>query len=57
MKKTNLSAIAKTTLLSALVSQGISWANSPKVIDPVVSPILTINGFTFADLNKKWQIR
>jgi hypothetical protein len=52
MKKTNLSAIAKTTLLSALVSQGISWANSPKVIDPVVSPILTINGFTFADLNK-----
>jgi beta-glucosidase len=32
------------------------WANSPKVIDPVVSPILTINGFTFADLNKNGKL-
>ncbi|MFT5252242.1 MAG: beta-glucosidase [Flavobacteriales bacterium] len=56
MKKTNLSAIAKTTLLSALVSTGISLGNTPKVIDPILNPILTINGFTFADLNKNGKL-
>lgn len=56
MKKTNLSTIAKTTLLMALVSTGISWGNTPKTIDPATNPILTINGFKFADLNKNGKL-
>lgn len=56
MKTTTLSNIAKTTLLSALVCSGISWAKSPKTTDPVPTPILTVNGFTFADLNNNGKL-
>ena len=56
MKNKTITKIVKTSLLSAIVVSGISWTNKPKTNDPVTSPIITINGFTFSDLNKNGKL-
>ncbi|WP_367752662.1 glycoside hydrolase family 3 N-terminal domain-containing protein [Flavobacterium sp. WC2430] len=56
MKNTTISQIVKTSLLSALVVSGISWTKKPEINDPKNSPIITINGFTFSDLNKNGKL-
>ncbi|WP_369769372.1 glycoside hydrolase family 3 N-terminal domain-containing protein [Flavobacterium sp. WC2416] len=56
MKNNTISQIVKTSLLSALVVSGISWTKKPEINDPKNSPIITINGFTFSDLNKNGKL-
>lgn len=56
MKNKSISKIAKTSLLSALVLSGISWAKNPEIKDTKPSPIITVNGFTFSDLNKNGKL-
>jgi len=56
MKNNTISQIVKTSLLSALVVSGISWTKKPEIKDPKNSPIITINGFTFSDLNKNGKL-
>lgn len=56
MKNITISKMVKTSLLSALVVSSISWTKNPEKKDPKNSPILTINGFTFSDLNKNGKL-
>ena len=56
MKNNSISKIAKTSLLSALVISGISWAKTPEVKETKPNPIITVNGFTFSDLNKNGKL-
>ncbi|KIA83973.1 glycoside hydrolase family 3 N-terminal domain-containing protein [Flavobacterium sp. AED] len=56
MKNNSISKIAKTSLLSALVISGISWAKNPEVKETKPNPIITVNGFTFSDLNKNGKL-
>ncbi|WP_035671508.1 glycoside hydrolase family 3 N-terminal domain-containing protein [Flavobacterium sp. 83] len=56
MKNKSISKIAKTSLLSALVISGISWGKNPEIKETKSNPIITINGFTFSDLNKNGKL-
>ena len=56
MKNKTITKIVKTSLLSAIVVSSISWTKNPEKKDPKNSPILTINGFTFSDLNKNGKL-
>lgn len=56
MKNKSISKIAKTSLLSALVFSGISWASHSETKKPKTNPIITINGFTFSDLNNNGKL-
>jgi beta-glucosidase len=56
MKNNSISKIAKTSLLSALVISGISWAKNPEIKETKPNPIITVNGFTFSDLNKNGKL-
>ena len=56
MKNFSLSKIAKISLLSTLVVSGVSWSNNPRLKNPIDNPILTINGFTFSDLNQNGKL-
>lgn len=56
MKKTVFSKIAKISLLSALVVSGISWNKNPENNEPNNTPKITINGFTFSDLNQNGKL-
>ena len=56
MKKTFFSKIAKISLLSALVASGISWNKNPENDEPNTTPKITINGFTFTDLNQNGKL-
>ncbi|MFV5684368.1 glycoside hydrolase family 3 N-terminal domain-containing protein [Flavobacterium sp. GB2R13] len=56
MKNNSISKIAKTSLLSALVISGISWAKNPEIKETTPNPIITVNGFTFSDLNKNGKL-
>ncbi|WP_339920430.1 glycoside hydrolase family 3 C-terminal domain-containing protein [uncultured Flavobacterium sp.] len=56
MRSKSISTIAKTSLLSALVFSGISWASNPEKKAPKSTPIITVNGFTFSDLNRNGKL-
>ena len=56
MKKTAFSKIAKISLLSVLVVSGISWNKNPENNEPSNTPKITINGFTFSDLNQNGKL-
>lgn len=56
MRSKSISTIAKTSLLSALVFSGISWASNPEKKNPKSTPIITVNGFTFSDLNRNGKL-
>ena len=56
MKKTAFSKIAKISLLSVLVASGISWNKNPENNEPSNTPKITINGFTFSDLNQNGKL-
>jgi beta-glucosidase len=56
MKNKSITKIVKTSLLSALVFSGISWASDSDLQKPKTNPILTINGFTFSDLNSNGKL-
>ena len=56
MKKTFFSKIAKISLLSALVASGISWNKNSENNEPNTTPKITINGFTFTDLNQNGKL-
>lgn len=56
MKNYSLNKIAKITLLSVLIVSGISWKKSPTKPNSVENRIITINGFTFTDLNQNGKL-
>ncbi len=56
MKNYSFKKIAKTSLLSALVVSGISWNTNPTKTDANDNPIITVDGFTFSDLNKNGKL-
>jgi len=56
MKNFSFSKIAKISLLSTLVVSGVSWSNNPVIKNSNENPILTINGFTFSDLNQNGKL-
>ncbi|MFM2368528.1 MAG: hypothetical protein RL619_828, partial [Bacteroidota bacterium] len=56
MKKLSFSKIAKISLLSTLVVSGISWNKNPEIKDANDKPIITIDGFTFSDLNQNGKL-
>lgn len=56
MRNKSISKIAKTSMLSALLFSGISWANNSEIDPPKTNPIITINGFSFSDLNQNGKL-
>ncbi len=56
MKNYFFMKIAKTALFSALVISAISWDTKPKLNTSIENPLLTIDGFTFADLNNNGKL-
>ena len=56
MKNFSFSKIAKISLLSTLVVSGVSWSKNPGIKDLNNKPLLTINGFTFPDLNQNGKL-
>jgi beta-glucosidase len=56
MRNKSISTITKTSLLFALVFSGISWASNPEKKAPDSTPIITVNGFTFSDLNRDGKL-
>jgi len=56
MQHHSFSKLAKTTLLSALVISSVSWTSHPNKIIGTDNPILTIDGFTFTDLNNNGKL-
>lgn len=56
MKNYSLLKIAKVSLLSTLVFSGISWNKNSETTDANGKPILTINGFSFSDLNQNGKL-
>jgi beta-glucosidase len=56
MKKNSIKKIARISLLSVLAISSTSWAKSPELKDNKTTPIITINGFTFSDLNKNGKL-
>ncbi len=56
MKKFSFSKIAKISLLSTLVVSGVSWSKNPGDKDSNGKPLITVNGFTFSDLNQNGKL-
>ena len=56
MKNFSFSKIAKISLLSTLVVSGVSWSKNPGDKDANGKPLITINGFTFSDLNQNRKL-
>ncbi|MFV8464737.1 glycoside hydrolase family 3 N-terminal domain-containing protein [Flavobacterium sp. LB1P62] len=56
MKNLSFSKIAKISLLSTLVISGISWNKNSEIKDSNDKPIITIDGFTFSDLNQNGKL-
>ncbi|MFT5713678.1 MAG: beta-glucosidase [Flavobacterium sp.] len=56
MRNKSISKIAKISLLSALLLSGFSWASNSEINPPKTTPIITINGFTFSDLNRNGKL-
>lgn len=56
MKKTTITKIAKVTLLTTVVLTGISWTNKPIHESTKTVPIISIDGFTFHDLNQNGKL-
>jgi beta-glucosidase len=56
MKKFTFVKIAKISLLSALVVSGISWSKNPTSKDATNKSLITINSFTFSDLNQNGKL-
>ncbi|MES2240640.1 MAG: glycoside hydrolase family 3 N-terminal domain-containing protein [Bacteroidota bacterium] len=56
MNFSNIRKIAKVSLVSTLVVSGISWNKKPENNKIKKNPIITINGFTFSDLNKNGKL-
>ena len=49
-------SIAKISLLSVLIFSGISWKKNPEIKETDDKPKITINGFTFSDLNQNGKL-
>jgi beta-glucosidase len=56
MKNFSISKLAKISLLSTLVVSGVSWSKNSGIKMPYNNPIITINGFTFSDLNQNGKL-
>ncbi len=56
MKNFSLSKIAKISLLSSLIVSGYSWSKNPDNKDVNGNPIITVNGYTFSDLNHNGKL-
>ena len=56
MKNFSISKLAKISLLSTLVVSGVSWSKNSGIKIPYNNPIITINGFTFSDLNQNGKL-
>ncbi len=56
MKKFSFSKIAKISLLSTLVVSGVSWSKNPEIKDANGNPLITVNGYTFSDLNQNGKL-
>lgn len=56
MKNYSFLKTVKASLLSIVVVSGISWNKNPGTKDANGKPILTINGFTFSDLNQNGKL-
>lgn len=56
MKNVSFFKIAKISLLSILVVSGISWNKYPEKNKSNTPPKITINGFTFSDLNQNGKL-
>jgi beta-glucosidase len=56
MKNLSLSKFAKISLLSTLVVSGVSWGKKPPLKDNNGNPIITVNKFTFSDLNQNGKL-
>ncbi len=56
MKNYSFSKMAKTALLSTLISSGVSWSKNPEPKDANGNPLITIKGYTFSDLNKNGKL-
>ena len=56
MKKTTVTKIAKTTVLTVLVISGISWTKKPALEASNIYPKITLDGLTFSDLNKNGKL-
>lgn len=52
----NIKKIAKVSLVSTLVVSGISWNQKTENGKIEKNPIITINGFTFTDLNRNGKL-
>jgi beta-glucosidase len=56
MKNVSFFKMAKISLLSILVVSGISWNKNLENNEPNNKPLITINGFTFSDLNQNGKL-
>jgi beta-glucosidase len=56
MKNVSFSKITKISLLSIIVFSGISWNKKTEINYTNDKPIITINGFTFSDLNQNGKL-
>lgn len=56
MNFSNIKKIAKVSLVSTLVVSGISWNQKTENGKIEKNPIITINGFTFTDLNRNGKL-
>lgn len=56
MNFSNIKKIAKVSLVSTLVVSGISWNKKTENNKMEKNPIITINGFTFTDLNNNGKL-
>ncbi|TRX43120.1 glycoside hydrolase family 3 N-terminal domain-containing protein [Flavobacterium restrictum] len=56
MKNVSFLKIAKTSLLTIVIISGISWNKKPEIKDTNDKTIITINGFTFSDLNQNGKL-
>jgi beta-glucosidase len=56
MKNHSFSKMAKTALLSTIISTGVSWSQNPEPKDANGNPLITIKGYTFSDLNKNGKL-
>ncbi|MEN9909226.1 MAG: hypothetical protein RLZZ540_2375 [Bacteroidota bacterium] len=56
MNFSNIKKIAKVSLVSTLVVSGISWNKKTENNKMEKNPIITINGFTFTDLNRNGKL-
>jgi beta-glucosidase len=56
MKKTTFTKIVKTSVLTAVVLSGISWTKKPNQESTEKYPTISVDGYTFSDLNKNGKL-